>query len=177
MMEAEWTQAEAAFDSLYPHLMSITRTLAALGATVTIPRAFYAAAEFALNTRLRRALASEDVDFESARNVIADAAASKVALDVPTLEYVLRMRLERMAERFRANACDLDALAALEAAVGVARSLPLELNLWKIQNACYGLLQEVYPQFQEKAAQGDQSAAKWISLFRDLGEKLSLRVE
>ena len=30
-----------------------------------IPRAFYAAAEFVLNTRLRHALGSERMDFES----------------------------------------------------------------------------------------------------------------
>jgi len=177
IIESEWTEAEAAFDNLYPHLMSMTRTLAKLGTSLTVPRAFHAAAEFALNTQLRRTLASENLDFESIRSLIADAEAVKAALDVPTLEYTLRMKLERMAERFRVGPSNLETLAGLDTAVAVAHSLPLEVNLWKIQNACYELLQTWYPESQQKAAQGDENAKTWISRFRGLAEKVSLRVE
>src|SRR5271157_103238 len=177
IIESEWTEAEAAFDSLYPHLMSMTRTLAKLGTSLAVPRAFHAAAEFALNTQLRRAFASENPDFESIRGLIYDAEAAKVALDVPTLEYTLRMKLEQMAERLRADPSNLEVLGGLDTAVGVARSLPLEVNLWKIQNACYELLQTAYPEFQQKAAQEDENATIWISRFRALAEEVSLSVE
>ncbi len=177
IMESEWAQAEAAFDSLYPHLMSITHTLAKLGSSLTLPRAFRAAAEFALNTQLRRTFASEALDCEGIRNLISDAEAAKVALDLPTLEYTLRMKLERMAERFRADTANLEALAELETAVGVAHSLPLAVNLWKIQNTCYELLQTAYPEFKQKAEEGDETAKTWINHFQSLAEKISLRVE
>ena len=65
IIESEWGEAEAAFGNLYPHLMSMMRTLVRMGGSVMIPRAFYAAAEFVLNTRLRRALGSEQLDFEA----------------------------------------------------------------------------------------------------------------
>ena len=177
IMESEWAQAEAAFDSLYPHLKSITQTMAKLGTSLAIPRAFRAAAEFALNTHLRRAFASATLDFEAIRNLMSDAHAAKVALDVPTLEYTLRMKLERMAERFRADTANLEALAELETAVGVAYSLPLAVNLWKIQNTCYELLQTTYPEFKQKAEEGDETAKTWVNHFRGLAEKISLRVE
>ena len=177
IIESEWTEAEATFDKLYPHLMSMTRTLAKLGTSLAVPRAFHAAAEFALNTQLRRTFAGDTLDSESIRSLIADAEAAKVALDVPSLEYTLRMKLEGMAERSRADSSNLEALVALDTAVGVARSLPFEVNLWKIQNACYELLQAAYAEFQQKAAQGDESAKTWITRFRGLAEKVSLRVE
>jgi hypothetical protein len=60
--------------------------------------------------------------------------------------------------------------------VGVARSLPLDVNLWKIQNICYELLQTAYNSFQQKSEGGGQNASAWINHFRALAEKLSLHV-
>ena len=141
-----------------------------------IPRAVYAAAEFVLNTRLRHALGSEPLDFNGIQNLMGDAEGAKVALDVPTLEYALRMRLEKIAEGFRADPANVELLRGLEAAVGVARSLPLEVNLWKIQNICYELLQTTYHGFQQKGKEEGQNANAWIEHFRALAEKLSLRI-
>ncbi len=176
IIESEWGEAEAAFSNLYPHLMSMMRILVKMGGSVMIPRAFYAAAEFVLNTRLRRALGSEQLDFDAIRNLMGDAEGTKVSLDVPTLEYTLRMRLERMAEGFRADPANVELLSELGTAVGVARSLPLEVNLWKIQNICYELLQTAYNGFQQKGEEGGQNASAWIDHFRALAEKLSLHV-
>ena len=176
IIEAEWTDAESAFANLYPHLVSTMRTLARVGGSVMIPRAFSAAAEFVLNTRLRRALGSDSWDVEGIRSLTADAEGAKIALDVPTVEYTLRMRLERMAEEFRDNPANGEVLSRLDAAVGLARSLPLEVNLAKIQNMCYGLLQTAYPDFQKKGLAGVQDASSWIEHFRALAEKLSLYV-
>jgi alpha-amylase/alpha-mannosidase (GH57 family) len=174
--ESAWGEAEAAFSNLYPPLMSMIRTLVRIGGSLTIPRAFYAAAEFVLNTRLRRALGSEPMDFDGIRNLMADAEGAKLALDVPTLEYMLRTRLERMAERLRSDPADEELLKGLDAAVGVAHSLPLEVNLWKIQNICYDLRQTAYHDFQEKA-EGDGDITKaWIEHFRSLAAKLSLHI-
>ena len=130
-----------------------------------------------MNTQLRRTLARENLDFEGIRNLIADAKAALVALDVPTLEYTLRVKLERMAERFRAQPSDQETLAELESAVGLANSLPFAVNLWKIQNTCYELLQTAYPEFKQMAEQGDETAKTWIQHFRGLAERISLRVE
>jgi len=152
IMESEWGEAEAAFANLYPHLMSLLRIMAKTGGSATIPRAFHAAAEFVLNTRLRRALGSEQLDFEGIRGLIGDAEGAQVALDVPTLEYTLRMRLERMAKAFQADPVNVELLRGLDTAVEMARSLPVEVNLWKIQNICYDLLRTTYADLQKGEA-------------------------
>jgi hypothetical protein len=175
-IESEWAEAEAAFGSLYPNLMSMMRTLAKVGGSLLVPRAFYAAAEFVLNTRLRRALADEKWDPESMKPLLADAAAANVALDVPTLEYILRKRLEKLADQLHDNPSNVGLLEALDAAVGVARSLPLEVNLWKIQNVCYDLLKTTYLDFRTQAQETGRAAGPWVQHFRSLAERLSLRV-
>ena len=83
IIESEWTEAEAAFDSLYPHLMSMVRTLAKTGGAMKLPHAFHAAADFVLNTRLRRAMGSEKLNFEAIRGLMDDAERAKVALTHP----------------------------------------------------------------------------------------------
>ena len=67
-------------------------------------------------------------------------------------------------------------LQGLDSAVGMARSLPLEVNLAKIQNICYELLQNTYNGFQLKGEEGGKNASAWIDHFRALAEKLSVRV-
>ena len=174
--ESAWGEAETAFGDLYPPLMSMIKTLVRVGGSLTIPRAFYAAAEFVLNTRLRRALGTEPLDFEGIRNLIGDAEAAKVSLDVTTLEYTLRMSLERMAENLRANAAQLQPVEALDAAVDLARSLPLDMNLAKIQNICYDLGQTTFHDSLKKAQAGDENSRVWVDRFRALAEKLSLHI-
>ena len=174
--ESAWSEAEAAFGNLYPPLMSMLRTLVKIGGTLTIPRAFYAAAEFVLNTRLRRALGSEPMDVDGVRSLIADAEGAKIALDSETLEYTLRMRLERMAENFLANPVNVQLIEGLDAAVDIARSLPLDVNLSKIQNICYDLRQTVYNDFVQKAETDGDNAKEWVDHFRALAQKLSLHI-
>ena len=141
-----------------------------------VPRAFSAAAEFVLNTRLRRALGSDPLDFEAIRSLIGDAEGANVALDVPTLEYTLRTKLERMAESLRADPTNDEPLRGLDSAVGMARSLPLEVNLAKIQNIGYELLQNTYNDFHLTSEEGGKNASSWMDHFRALAEKLSLHV-
>ena len=176
IIESEWSEAEAAFGNLYPHLMSMMRIMVKIEGSGTIPRAFQAAAEFVLNTRLRRALASEQLDFAGIRTLMGDAEGAKVNLDAPILEYTLRMRLERMAADFRADPANLELLSTLDEAVGVALSLPLEVSLAKIQNIFYELRQTVYQDFQQKGKEEGQNVSAWIDHFRAVAEKLSLRI-
>ncbi|MGA2077358.1 MAG: hypothetical protein ABSH52_28045 [Terriglobia bacterium] len=152
------------------------KTLVRVGGSLTIPRAFYAAAEFVLNTRLRRALASEPLDFEGIRKLLGDAEAAKVSLDVTTLEYTLRISLERMAENLRSDPAQVQLIETLDAGVDLAHAVPLEVNLAKIQNICYDLAQTAYRDSLEKAQAGDKNSRAWVDHFRALASKLSLHI-
>jgi hypothetical protein len=176
IIEEEWADADAAFSDLYPKLLSTMRTLARVGGSMVVPRAFSAATEFVLNSRLRHALEADPLDFDAIQTLIRDAKEANVALDETTLEFTLRRKLEQMAAALESAPANLDALAALDLAVGVARSLPLEVNLARIENIAYGVLQTEYPDLARKSSEGDESAKAWVERFRALAEKLSVRV-
>lgn len=60
--------------------------------------------------------------------------------------------------------------------VSLIQSLPFEVNLRKVQNIFYTLLQNIYPDMKERAKK-DKKARSWVKVFRPLGEKLMIRVE
>jgi hypothetical protein len=100
-----------------------------------------------------------------------------VPFDSATLEFALRKTLERMAERLREQPLNSEALNRLSDAVHMARALPFEVTLWRVQNVYYSLMQAVYPEALRRAAAGDPDAAARAGNFRSLGERLSVRVQ
>jgi hypothetical protein len=65
----------------------------------------------------------------------------------------------------------------LEAAAGVARNLPFEVNTWRAQNHYYQLLQAVYPGRLTAATAGDGTAREWTNHFAALGRNLAVKVD
>ncbi|MBO8128758.1 MAG: DUF3536 domain-containing protein [Peptococcaceae bacterium] len=139
------------------------------------PNVLRAAAEFVLNTSLRRAFAKEVLDLEHVKNFLNQAEKAGVSLDGKVLGHALQKTLERMGEQLRDRPTDPSLLEHLEAACDLARSLPFEVDLWKVQNIYYELLKTIYLDFKQKAGQGDKDARLWVDRFSALGDKLRIR--
>ncbi|MBC7325674.1 MAG: DUF3536 domain-containing protein, partial [Moorella sp. (in: Bacteria)] len=171
----ESTLAEAAEDyrRIYDRHAPLMRFLKDLN--IPQPRALQAAAEFVLNTSLRQAFASDNLDLERIKALLSEAEMANVPLDGEGLGYVLEQTLKQMAEKLLGQPNDQAFIGHLDAVISLVRSLPFEVNLWKVQNAYYRLLQTVYPEFREKARQGDGEAMAWFDLFNSLGDKLQVR--
>jgi alpha-amylase/alpha-mannosidase (GH57 family) len=174
LLESTLAEAEAIYRQLYDRSAPMMRFLTDL--RIPSPKAFYAAAEFVLNSNLRRAFESEKLDLERIGSLLEEVRSEGVTLDSETLEYTLRRRIERMAESLFDNPADLSLLEGLGAVLDLTGSLPFMVNLWKPQNTYYKLLRTVYPDFKSRAEQGDESASVWTSHFISLGEKLSIRI-
>jgi alpha-amylase/alpha-mannosidase (GH57 family) len=175
IMESTLQEAEAAYRQVYEYNAPMMRFLKELGTPA--PKALYAAAEIVLNAGLRRAFEDEEFDPDAINDLLEEARGEGITLDATVLEYAFRKNLERMAELFRSNPLDLLLLKNFETAVNLVSTLPFQVNLWKIQNAYYEILQGVYVEFKGKAKQGDQEAKEWIEYFKNLGEKLYVRVD
>ncbi|NVL92646.1 MAG: DUF3536 domain-containing protein [Desulfobacterales bacterium] len=175
ILESTLADVEAIYRQLYETNVPLMRFLKDSG--VPPPMALYAAAEVVLNASLRRAFENEEFSPELIDTFLEESRSEGISLDEETLEYALRQSLERMVERLIASPTELGLLKKLNEAVGMLRSLPFQVNLWKVQNVFYDLLQTVYPELREEADQGDEKARKWVRHFSVLGEKLSVRVE
>jgi hypothetical protein len=173
ILAATLSEAETLYRQIYEHRAPMMRFLTNLN--IPLPKAFYAAAEFVLNGHLCRALAQEEVDAERVNALLETAKLEGVALDNPTLEFAYRHKLERMADRLLAGPT-MELLQRLDEAASLIPALPFRVDLWKVQNAYYRLLQSTYPDMRCKKERDDAAAQAWLDTFRALGNKLAVKV-
>jgi predicted ArsR family transcriptional regulator len=143
--------------------------------SIPAPGAVRTAAEYAVNASVREAFEKEKIELESIEMILNSARLEGVALDAEGLEMAVRRKTERMAEAVAAQTESLTLLQKLDSVVSLVKRLPFEVNLRKVQNTYYGLLQNVYPVFQGRAKK-EKKARNWMKVFRSLGEKLMFRV-
>ena len=160
-------EAEASYSQLYEHHSPLLRFFSELH--VPLPKVLRLTAEFVLNSELRHALEAPALDLERIRALLHSAAGEQVILDAAGLEYSLRRRLNQMVDELAADPGNLALMAGFDAAIALVRSLPFEVDLWKVQNVYYHLLQTVFPERQH-AADG------WLQYFVSLGERLGMHV-
>jgi hypothetical protein len=169
ILESSLADAERAFRHVYEDRVSLMRFLTETG--IPAPKPLLVAAEVTLNTDLRRWFERDDMNLERIRALVEETLTAGVPFDAATLEFALRKTLERMAERLTADPSDFDLLVRLADVVGMARSLPIEVVLWRVQNMFHNLMRTVYPAMREA---GEDA---WVASFRMLGDQLRVRVD
>ena len=171
ILDSTLAEAEGSFRQLYERHAPLMRFLGELGTQP--PPVLQLTAEFVLNGSLRRAFEEEDLDLDRIRTLLEAAQREHVKLDGAGLSYALRASLALMMQSFQAEPDAPERLQRMEAVIEMVRGLPFEVNLWRIQNIYYQMLQQVRPEFQ---ARKDEEARTWLAHFDRLGEKLGISV-
>jgi alpha-amylase/alpha-mannosidase (GH57 family) len=168
-------EVETIYRQIYDNHVPLIRFFKNLG--IPAPRPLYLAAELVLNASLRRAFEQEELYPDLINTFWQEAEVEGISLDTETLEYTLRKSLERMAHRLLVDPAGLGLLQRLETGMALLDSLPVQVNLWTVQNICYDLLESVYPEVQEKAEGGDDNAGAWAHSFKGLCGRLSISIK
>jgi hypothetical protein len=142
---------------------------------IPLPKALGAAAEFVLNRHLRAALEESEINPDLVRSLLETTTLEGVPLDAATLEFAFRHNLERIAERLAADPGEAH-VKQLQTAASVVQFLPFSVDLWKVQNIYYAMLQQLFPKMREAQARGDAAAKAWIESFSALGRQLGIKV-
>jgi len=174
ILESALAEIEAAYHQVYEHHYPPMRFLSELGNP--IPKSFHSAAEFILNSGLRKAVSGDSLDLERIRSILDEIRTWKVELDTDGLSYLLQQTLEAMMASLVTTPEDIDLLKELLAAAEMLHSLPFPIDLWKVQNLYHEMLKSTYPEFQKRAQPGDEAAQEWLNQFVPLGQQLSIRV-
>ncbi|MBE0467004.1 MAG: DUF3536 domain-containing protein, partial [Candidatus Desulforudis sp.] len=173
ILDTTLSEVETDCHRLYERHLSLMRFLKDLG--LPQPKTLQTAADFVLNTQLRRAFGEEAFNLDQINTLVREAQMLGVELHGEELGYMLEQTVERMAERLAARPTDLGLLGNLDAVVGLTMELPFEVDLWKVQNIYYKLLNTVFPILRGEAEQGDEDTRIWVDRFVELGEKLRMR--
>jgi alpha-amylase/alpha-mannosidase (GH57 family) len=167
-------EAETVYRQLFEHYAPMMRFMADLN--IPPPRRFQIAAEFTLNSTLRREWGADALHLGRVNALLDEAKRTGISLDVPTLEFAIRGSIERLAQKWLAEPDKDSALQALGAAVSLASVFPFPVDLWTAQNIYFKLLQELHPGYALRTERGDTNAREWTAAFLALGEKLRVRV-
>jgi len=171
LLGSTMAEAEAAYRQIYEHHAPLMGFLSGMGAP--LPKMLHLTAEFVLNTALRQEFLADELDIERVRTLLETAAREKIQWDAPWLGYALTQRFARMAEEL-AFKPHPDLLHGFNLAVDLVHSLPFEVDLARVQNVYYELMQNVYPIY---AKQDDEASQVWITEFLALGRKLNFSVD
>jgi alpha-amylase/alpha-mannosidase (GH57 family) len=173
ILESALSEIEAAYHQVYEHYYPPMRFLSDLGNPV--PKAFHSAAEFILNSDLRRALNSDTLETEKFRDLVDETTAWNVELDTEGLSYLFQKTLERMMAKLAEAPEDMSLLNNLVAATEMVESLPFGVDPWRVQNLYHDILQTTYAGFKERAEKGEESAKEWLARFSAMGQHLKVR--
>ncbi len=174
ILESTMSEIEAAYRQLYETHYPPMRFLSELGGPV--PKAFHAAAELILNIDLHRAVSSDTLDIEGIRTIVSTAKSWEVDLDADGISYDLQENLERMMTTLVGTPEDTGVLKNLIDSIKLVQTMPFDVDLWKVQNLYWSMLQTSYPEFKQKAEQNDRQAVKWVKDFSSLGKLMKIKV-
>jgi len=146
-------------------------------AGMTVPNAFRAAAEFVLNLDLKRAFSQDVLDDNQVRRIVGDIRKWGLACDTVEVELIIRKRLWGEISRFQRSDRDISLAHAMKKTMELARLLPIEVNLWEIQNVYYSMAKSVYHDMVEEALKGESEAIQWVADFVELGAILNFDTE
>jgi len=170
ILDATLSEVAADYRRIYENRAPLMRFLKDLH--IPPPRVLHNAAEFVLNSNLRAAFLQDPPDIQRINRLLEEAEITNVQLDGPLLGYVLEGTLERMSRHWLSNPSDLEALGHLNEVVALAKTMPFEVDLWKVQNVYYRLLQTFYPSWRDRK---DEEARLWMERFESLGDRLRVR--
>jgi hypothetical protein len=81
-----------------------------------------------------------------------------------------------MMKLFR-EAWDLNLLREISNNLQVLRELPLEVNLWTIQNLYCETAREAWPSYLSSSREGDEKARLWTEEFAKVGDLLNISTD
>jgi len=143
---------------------------------VAPPKLFLTIMEAVLNTRLLEEINKDKPDLHLIEILLSDVDLHSVSLDVETLGKFFEGGIENLALQITRNPKDLSLLESFESIVGLLVAMPLRMNLWKVQNLCFQMMNSVYGEIRKKSTQGDQFSMQWIARFDSLAHSLMIRV-
>ncbi len=174
IMQNTLDEIESIYRRVYESHYPLIRFFGDLGAP--LPSFFHAVAELMINVDLRRELIAEFLDADRVVDLLENAAAWDIELDREGLGFTFAGEIDDRIRTFQDSPDEMDPLKWLVAGADIANQLPFEVNLWKIQNTYFDMMQRVYPEYRSMAVKGEDEAQLWVEQFEQLGRNLWIRV-
>ena len=137
-----------------------------------MPAALQSVAEMGINVQLRMAIEGVELEPSRIEGYLKDAAGSRVNLDIATLEFVIRRRLEKEANEFASQPEKIENVRRLNKVLAVISSLPFPVVIWEAQNVSY---QPIKDALQKLHSNGRGAVPAYQKEIVELSEKLHIQ--
>lgn len=141
-----------------------------------LPKGFRIATEFTLNYDIKNAFLEEKLDTERIQNLINEIKRWDVLLDSTDIEFTIRKKLEKIMEGLNKNTSDFSLITEIHRIMELLQLLPIEINFWHMQNIYYTMGKTTYKEFLVKAKSGDENVARWVEVFKKIGQDLFFNI-
>ena len=141
-----------------------------------IPRPFLAAAEYIINTDLKRVFSDETVDKAKLKRLIDDTKRWAVKIDTTTIGFRVSSWVNSSMNNLNKEPDQPQIYEQIVDTLEILTPLSLSLNLWKAQNNYFLISKSYLHTMKEKAENGDELSKQWINIFYKLGSYLHVKV-
>lgn len=142
---------------------------------VPMPPIFAQTISFVLNNKVMQLLQNEVIEFDKLREVITELKQWADVVDKQALIFVLEKIINNLMQRIVDDPDDKTQFEYVCAIFRLIHSLHLDLDLWKAQNIYFSLSRDLYPDYEQKAEDGDIKAGLWLTAFESLAPFLNVK--
>jgi hypothetical protein len=165
---------EVSFRKIFEESYSIMNFLQ--GLQMPIPKPLAVAAEYVINSDLKKAFENGEWNTEKMENLVKETKKWSLEIDKETVGYVATAWINSFMERLSRQPEEMALLGKVEEALNLLNSLSVEVDLWKTQNTCFSIGKALGKEMKERVEKGDDSARSWIETFRQLCSHLHVNV-
>ncbi len=168
--EGIYSSCRQIYDNYYD-IMDFFKTL-----NVPLPKPFLTAVEHILNRDLKRFFEEDEMDIAQLETLTALIRKWSIEFDAETVRFVAGARITSLMESLSASPDNSALIKRIDAMLKFARSIHLDLDIWRAQNIYFSIAKDIYKETREMAGKGDAARKAWVDSFRKLGYHLSVKV-
>jgi alpha-amylase/alpha-mannosidase (GH57 family) len=141
-----------------------------------IPRPFLYAAEYIINTDLKRIFEEENPDAEKLKKIMDETRRWSIKIDTTTIGFVASSWINSVMGKLNSHPEDVKLFEKIDETLELMKPFSLPLNLWNAQNIYFSIGKNIFSRMKEQARGGDAAAQKWVEGFTKLGYYLEVKI-
>jgi len=143
---------------------------------IPIPQSLSVIRQQAINLELNNIFFETSIDLERLENLIEEIQDCSIQLDKNTLAFNIDRWINDSIANLQAQYNNVENIQSITATLNMLEKLEIAFYPWKAQNIYFQMKQELIPDFQKKASQGDKNIGFWLEEFKKLGVMLNVGV-
>jgi alpha-amylase/alpha-mannosidase (GH57 family) len=142
---------------------------------IPVPKALEDPVWHILNTDIRKALKSENIDTADLYILVHEMINGKFVPDAPVLEFAATRAVLTRMQQVTTSVDDIALLEKINAIFRTLAPLSLKYDLWECQNMFFRIGRARHAAMREKEKAGDEKARRWLTAFEELGRYLGVK--